>query len=349
MTIFRRDGQVRANVIQVAPRVSAPIINLPIRDNQFVKGGDLLFELDPSTFEAAYERALANLDSTKDRLASLDQQIAAARASVSQYESLIQQAEARVASARAQLDDDMKQFERFRVLVEDDRIPEARFDDIRRNRDVSDANLRSAEGALLEAQAALIQAQATLEATIATRGATGDDNAELRAAQAALREAELDLSFTKVRASVDGYISNLQIRLGSQAVANQPILALIDADSFWIDAYFRETLTGGIQADNRAAITLMSHPDVVIPGIVESVGWGISTQDGSSGHDLLPVVQPTYQWIRLAQRIPVRIDVGKLPGDIRLRVGTTASVLVMTGTSGMDDGNGVPPAPKLLQ
>lgn len=138
---WTRDGQIRANVIEIAPRVSAPIVTLPIVDNQFVRQGDLLFELDPRTFQAAYDQAFAKLESTVDELDTLDRQVEAARASVAQYGSLISQAQAQLQSAQAQLDEDTKQFERYRVLVEDDRIPEARFDVIRKNRDVSAANV----------------------------------------------------------------------------------------------------------------------------------------------------------------------------------------------------------------
>ena len=90
------------------------------------------------------------------------------------------------------------------------------------------------------AQANLAQAQANL-------GAAGEDNAQLRAAKAAVKQAELNLEFTRVKASVDGYVTNLQLRLGSQAVANQPALALVDVNSFWVDAYFRETFVGSLR------------------------------------------------------------------------------------------------------
>lgn len=347
---WTRDGQVRANVIEVAPRVSGPIINLPIRDNQFVKAGDLLFEIDPRIYQASYAEARARLDETMDQLKALDKQVEAAAASVRQFESAIPQAKSQVDSAEAQLNEDEKQYSRALQLVRDDRISQANFDVFEKNRDVSAANLVRAQSALIQANAALIQAQANYESAVATRGAPGENNSQLRAARAALETARLNLDFTKVHASVDGHVANLTLRLGSQAVANQPMLALIDADSFWIDAYFRESFVGDIDAGNRAAITLMSYPDTVIPGVVDSVGRGIAQSDGSTGVNLLPQVSPTFEWIRLAQRIPVRIKVGDLPPKVELLVGTTASVLVMTGTDASDgDEEMPPPAPVLLQ
>jgi multidrug resistance efflux pump len=121
------------------------------------------------------------------------------------------------------------------------------------------------------------------------------------------------------------------LQLGSQAVANQPVLALVDASSFWIDGYFRETMIGGIRAGDRAIVTLMTYPDQPLTGKVDSLGWGIAQQDGSTGSDLLPEVSPTFEWIRLAQRVPVRVHLDTLPEGVVLRVGTTASVLIKTG------------------
>ncbi|PRY20235.1 multidrug resistance efflux pump [Aliiruegeria haliotis] len=347
---WTRNGQVRANVLEVAPRVSGPIINLPIRDNQYVEAGDLLFEIDPRTFKSALEQAQAKFDETVEKLASLDKQIDAARASVKQYETLITQAESQLLSAEAQETEAEQQYDRALVLVERGRLPEAQFDGYQRDLNVALANVDQARSAVLQAKAAYAQAQASLGSAIASRGARGEENSQFREANAALETARLNLEFTQVRAAVSGHITNLTLRLGSQAVANQPILALIDDNSFWVDAYFRESYVSEIKPGNRAAITLMSHPDIVIPGVVDSVGRGIAKGEGSTGVNLLPNVSPTFEWIRLAQRIPVRIELGEVPEDIDLLVGTTASVLVMSKTDTSDEETDLPPpAPSILR
>ena len=97
----------------------------------------------------------------------------------------------------------------------------------------------------------------------------------------------------------------LELRLGSQAVANQPALALIDTNSYWVDGFFRETTIAEIRSGDKAVVTLMTYPDQPLEGTVDSLGWGISQQDGSTGFELLPQVSPTFEWIRLAQRVPV--------------------------------------------
>ena len=347
---WTRNGQVRANVLEVAPRVSGPIVDLPIRDNQYVEAGDLLFRIDPRTFQNALAQAQARFDETVEQLTAFDKQIDAARATVQQYESAIEQARSLLASAEAQATEADQQYNRAIILVEDGRIPQSQFDSFQADLDVARAGVLQAQSGVTQATAALAQAQSTLESAIASRGAEGDENSRLREAQAQLETARLNLEFTEVRASVDGYIANLTLRLGSQAVANQPMLALIDAKSYWIDAYFRENYVADIAPGNRTAITLMSYPNVVIPGIVDSVGRGIAQGEGSTGVNLLPTVSPTFEWIRLAQRIPVRVEIGDLPPGIDLLVGTNASVLVMTGTNAEDATREMPPpAPSILQ
>ena len=154
--------------------------------------------------------------------------------------------------------------------------------------------------------------------------------ADVEVAETNLNAAKLDLEFTEVRAPVDGYVTNLLLRYGSQTVANQPALALIDTNSFWVHGFFKETQIENIQPDNKVVIKLMSYPDAALQGVVESMGWGIAQQDGAPAADLLPTINPSFDWIRLAQRIPVRIRLTHIPDEVDLRVGTTASVFVMT-------------------
>jgi multidrug resistance efflux pump len=154
--------------------------------------------------------------------------------------------------------------------------------------------------------------------------------ADVQVAEANLHAARLDLEFSEVRAPVDGYVTNLLLRYGSQTVANQPALALIDTSSFWVHGFFKETQIENIRPDNKVVIKLMSYPDAPLEGVVESMGWGIAQQDGAPAADLLPTINPSFDWIRLAQRIPVRIRLTHVPDEVDLRVGTTASVFVMT-------------------
>ena len=243
---WTRDGHVRAQIIKITPRVGGPIVDLPVEDNQAVKKGDLLFSIDPRTYELAVE-----------------------------------QAEAKLKQAQAS------------KLVKEDQARRARTLHKKDKGAISEQSLVRKDNALLVALADVDVAEANLHA------------------------AQLDREFTELRAPVDGYVTNLLLRYGSQTVANQPALALVDTNSFWVHGFFKETQIEYIRPGNKAVVKLMSYPDTPLDGVVESIGWGIAQQDGAPGADLLPTINPSFDWIRLAQRIPVRIRLTHVPEEVR--------------------------------
>ena len=346
---WTRNGQVFAQVIQITPRVSGPLVKLPVEDNQFVKAGDLLFEIDPRTFEAALEQARANLDNTRDQIEALGRQVEAAQADVEAAEATIKQSEAAIKGYTGRVVETKKEYDRQRTLDKQGATSKRAVETARANWVAAANQTANAEAQLLQMQASLSEAKANLAKAQADLGAPGDQNAQVRLAKDEVQSAELNLEFTQKKAPVDGYVTNLNLRLGSQAVENQPIMALVDVSSYWVTGFFRENYIENIRKGNRAIVTLMSYPDKPLEGSVDSIGWGIAQDDGSTGSDLLPNISPTFEWIRLAQRVPVRIHLTKVPEEVKLRVGTTASVLVMTGTSGSKSEKTAVATPKALQ
>jgi multidrug resistance efflux pump len=343
---WTRDGQVRAEVIQITPRVSGPIVELPIEDNQFVKAGDLLFQIDPRTFEASLAQARAQYDTARDNYVAMDKQVEAAAAEVELSRAEVLQAESTIKGFDAEIEKNQAEYKRQLDMLAEDATSRKAMERARANFQVTVEKKKKAMAGLLQAKATLAQSEANQAKAKASRGSEGDANASLRAAKAAAQQAALNLEFTEVKAPVDGYITNLSQQIGSQAIANQPALALVDTNSYWIQGFFRENTIEDIRPGNKAIVTLMTYPDTPLEGVVDSLGWGIAQQDGSTGEELLPNISPTFEWIRLAQRVPVRIHLTDLPDDIELRVGTTASVLVMTS----EDQDGTAPAvPKVLQ
>lgn len=258
---WTRDGQVRANIIKVAPRVSGPIVNVAITDNQRVQKGDLLFEIDPETYQVALAQAEV----------ALEQSIISSKGKKIEYDRLL----------------DIRKKDKGAVSHKD-----------------------------------LIRREIAYQESLL----------KIKASEEKLKSAKLNLSYTRVAASVDGFVSNLDIRTGTQAVANQPLLALIDENSFWVFGFFRENQLPQIKPGSDAQVTLMSHPDTPLEATVDSIGWGIAPKDGTVGYNLLPNVNPVFQWIRLAQRIPVRISIKELPEGVHLRFGLSASIMVMEDT-----------------
>jgi multidrug resistance efflux pump len=344
---WTRDGLVRAQVVQIAPRISGPLVRVPIQNNQLVKKGDLLFEIDPSTFQATVNLARAQFDNMSDIVKSLVEQVEGLKRTVEQREAEINEAKFEVEGSAAQVENARISLGRAKELIAENVNTQRDVDDKSMAYQVALAQLGAARSKVSQTTAALAQAKDDLARGLADLGALGEHNPRLRRAAADLEIAQLNLDFTKVSAPTDGYVTNLRLGVGDSAVAHQAMLAVIDANSFYVQAFFRETFVGNFQKGDRAVVTLMSYPDTPLEGRVDSIGWGIAQQNGSTGFELLPSVKPTFEWIRLAQRLPVAVRIDKLPDNIKLRAGTTASVVVMTGTS--PDGDRVPPVPRALQ
>jgi multidrug resistance efflux pump len=344
---WTRDGLVRALVVEIVPRVSGPLVRVPIQNNQFVKKGDLLFEIDPSTFQASVNLARAQFDNMGDIVKSLVEQVEGLKRTVEQRQAEIGEAKFEVEGSAAQVENARISLGRAKELIAENVNTQRDVDDKSMAYQVAVAKLGADRAKVSQMTAALAQAKADLARGLADLGVIGEHNPRLRRVAAELEIAQLNLDFTKVWAPTDGYVTNLRSGVGDSAVAHQPMLAVIDANSFYVQAFFRETFVGNFQNGDRAVVTLMSYPDTPLQAKVDSIGWGIAQQNGSTGFELLPSVKPTFEWIRLAQRIPVAVRIEKVPDNVKLRAGTTASVVVITGTS--TDGNRVPPVPRALQ
>ena len=342
---WTRNGQVMAQVVEVTPRVSGTIVELPIIDNQFVKAGDPLFQIDPRTFQSTLDYKTAARDQTRTSIKALDAQIDASAAAVKRTEADIEYYQQQVIGKKARLKDYQGEFKRYAKMLSSGAGSQERLDQAEADVTAAEARLEGARAEQAKAEAANLEAIAGLARDKANRGAYGDANARLRAAEAALHHAKLDLEFTNIVAPVEGYITNMNLRLGDHVSANSAALALVDVDTYWVYGFFKENYLRNIKLGDLAIVTLMGYPDTPIWGRVTGRGWGIYQKDGSTGAELLPKISATYEWIRLPQRVPVRVELGKLPEGVELVVGTYASVLVKTGTAGDPAPEGVPPVP----
>jgi multidrug resistance efflux pump len=319
---------------------------LPIRDNQFVRTGDLLFEIDPSTYQANLDQVSAQLDQTGSNIKALGKQVEASQAAVEGTRAKVRQARSTIGQLVSTIDRNKAEYERQIIMLPEKATSQRALGRAKTSYDISLEEKIPAEAVLSQSQSALAESEAALAEVQAQLGALGESNPQIRASLAAVRQAQLNLDFTKIRAPADGYVTNLNLSLGSHAVANQPVLALVDVNSYWIYGFFKENDITGIHAGDRAVVTLMSYPGSPIGGSVDSIGWGIAQHDGRTGSNLLPSISPTFEWIRLAQRLPVRIHLTNVPREVALRVGTTCSVMVMTGTTGRGDDRPVPLTPR---
>lgn len=157
--------------------------------------------------------------------------------------------------------------------------------------------------------------------------------ATFNAAQQQQAKAELDLKRTEVLSPVTGYVTNLLLRVGDFAAAGSSNITVIDSESFWIDAYFEETKMAGVCVDDRVEAQLMGYSTPIV-GRVETVTRGISVSNAAAGAQGLPNVDPIYTWVRLAQRVPVRIAIEEVPRGVPLVSGMTATVTIKQADKG---------------
>jgi multidrug resistance efflux pump len=164
------------------------------------------------------------------------------------------------------------------------------------------------------------------------------DEAEYQQAEANLQQASVNLDRTEIRSPVDGWVTNLLAQLGDYAHVGQNLISVVDAHSFWVDGYFEETYLGRIQKGDRAEIRLMGYSEVV-RGHVGSIARGINVANAQANAEGLATVNPIFTWVRLAQRIPVRIEIDHVPKGVVLSAGMTATVQIDPRAEGRTDGS----------
>ncbi|BAW80515.1 hypothetical conserved protein [Candidatus Nitrosoglobus terrae] len=292
---WTRDARVHAEVVKVAPDVSGLITYVGVKDNQEVHQGDLLFEIDPVRFHHALEHAQANLDMAKAAIAVADADIKAT--------------EANATAAQAT------------YLM--------RHQESKRRRDMNQyATQEEQINTEAMAKTAYAQWQATLADHDQAKAAKAKALADMESAQVAIAVAKLDLVRSKVRAPIDGYITNLDVYVGEYAHTGQAYMALISRHNIWIYGYFEETKLLGVRIGDKVNVRLMNGAR--FKGYVESIARGIIDNQNKAGPNLLADVSPTFNWVRLAQRIPVRIsiDYNTVPPDLLLAAGLTATVVL---------------------
>ncbi len=254
---WTRDGRLRAEVAEIAAQVAGNIVKLNVADNGFVAEGDVILEIDPST-----------------------------------YQLLLSQRQSELSEARVKL-------ERLKLNAK-------RLDNM--PKELVSAEMRSDANLAWQAQ---LQA--------------------VKTAESALAEAQLNMDRTRIHAPFDGYVTNMDLRVGSWLEAGRPVLAFINSTSYFVVGYFQETRLAGVCAGSAALITFLGD-DQHYQGRVVSVGKGIADTNQNTSSQLLADVQQTFPWVRLAQRIPVRVAFTDLPSEQKLIAGRTVSVTVTPAT-----------------
>lgn len=302
---YTTQARVQGYVVGVAPKVAGLVKQVHVKNNQEIKVGQLLFEIDTSQYQIALDRANSDLENAKN-------QVSAGNAGVESARANLVAAQANELKARQDLS-------RLKRLHNED--PGT----------ISVRRIEVSQATLKQSTASVVAAKAAIEQAIEQKGGTDDENnAILKSAQSAVAQAELDLSNTKVIAETSGVITDLSAEIGQYAKAGNPILTLIAIQDVWINAEYTENNLGHIHEGSPVEILFDVLPGQIFKGTVRSIGLGISAgnppQPGT-----LPTIENNRDWLRQAQRFPVIINLDVTNQPVlrsHIRVGGQASVIV---------------------
>jgi len=361
------DAEVFANFIGVAPQVDGPITNLAAQDNEFVKQGGLLFEIDPRPYQYALEQEHSELNTLEGKIddqtrtiasqmsavgaarASTDRagaDVDSAAASISQAQASVIKAKAALDSAQAELQYTTRDFHRLEPLlakqfVTVDQVDQARtkvkvdqqaVDEARSQVKEAEAQVQAARAQYDQAKAAVQESWAKLAQSQHSVLTLTPLTAQREGKAAAIRTAEYNLNNCRVYAPFDARVTNLTISRGAYAHTGQQVFTLIDTRVWWVVANFRETQLRHIKPGMHADVYVLSRRNVRYDGVVDSVGYGVqpdATLVGSFSTSL-PDVQRSLNWVHLATRYPVRVRI--LASETEpFRLSESASVIMRPG------------------
>ena len=355
------DAGVRANFIEITAEVNGKLVALPVRDNAFVKKGDLLFEIDPRPYAYALQQALSDQEALEQQIVDAKRKIASEKSAVeaataAEFNSKtgiktagsgvdvasasVNRAKANVVAAEAQLTYATNNLHRVQPLLQKQYVT---VDQV----DLANTAVRTAQGNYDQALAALREAEAQHEQSVLHR-----DEADAAATESTARlgqaihnvdtldtlmsqrpgrasrvdQARLDLERCRVVAPFDAYVTNMNISLGAYARPGGAMFTLIDSTVWYVVANYRESKLKHIHIGSTVDVFLMGHPDRKFHGVVESIGYGVFPEDGAVQAGL-PQIERTLNWVHLSSRFPVRVRV-KDPDPTVFRLGATAVTVV---------------------
>jgi multidrug resistance efflux pump len=307
---WTRDATVRADVVTMAPEVAGKIVQLPVFDNKYVRKGDLLMVIDPTNYTIAVQQGEAAIQQAKASIQNIDAQLAVQQAQIGASEAQLHQTQAALVY-------DQEETPRYVALAKEGAASIQLAQQYTSQLHQQQATVESAEQNvnLAQRQVETLHAQrAAAEATLAQT-------------EAQLSQAQVNLERTRILAPVDGYVTNLLARRGDFIDVGTKTISVVDAGSFWVDGYFEETTFAGIHVGDPAEISLMGYRPIV-HGHVESFARAIDVSNAQPNGQGVATVDPIYTWVRLAQRIPVRIHVDSVPPGVVLAAGMTATVQI---------------------
>ncbi|WP_347986584.1 biotin/lipoyl-binding protein [Methylomonas sp. AM2-LC] len=330
------DAMVRANIVGIASEVNGRIVALHVEDNQYVKQGDLLFEIDSRPYQAKLAQAQAELMIAEKEVDSRRASSDSANLAIDRLQHNRVAASAEVARITAEDEYLHNYLERIEPLAEKDYVTADQIKQARSKYASSRAALADAQAKALAARSAIDEAKSESQRAQALIAQVDHVNARIEAARAVVAAAELDVEYCSIRAPFDAYVTNLNIREGEYAKAGTQLFALVDDRHWYAIANFKETYLHSIHPGQPADIFLIGYPGKRYKGVVTGIGWA-NSPDTIKQQGVLPEVQRTLNWVILASRFPVRIEIQDRDANYPLRMGMTAFVTILDGPAEKTD------------
>jgi membrane fusion protein (multidrug efflux system) len=346
------DAQIDGDVVAVSTRVSGAVLKVDVKDNQQVTKGQLLVEIDPADYTAGVRQAEAELAVAKAQARAADAQVgiveatsrgglSVARAqlsgsttSVAGADADIAAAQAALARAQAQADQADLDLSRDESLLKDQAIPRQQVDMARSNAQASRAAVAQMQAQLTAARdkkrtaqtgiaesAARVEQSAPVDAQLANAYLA---HARVDSADAALTQAKLKLSYTRIEAPSDGLLSRLAVREGQDAQTGQQVVSIVP-NATYVVANFKETQVGQMHVGQRAEIKVDAYPGRTFEGKVDSTSPGTGAR-----FSMLPPDNASGNFVKVVQRVPVKIAWVNVPADVKLAAGMSTDVTVIT-------------------
>ncbi len=297
---------IEARIVPVSAKVSGTVARVLVNDNQLVKQGDLLFEIDPRDYKLHIAQAAAGVGIAENETGGEQLKVEGARAALQ--------------SAKARFDQAVVDQKRAEKLFRRDVLPKEQLDRLMTARRVSEAQLKEADEALKRAQ---------FEAGLVVKSG---GKAKILQRKAQLDEAELQLSYTKVYAPRDGYITRKSVEAGVNIQAGQPLMALVPLQDAWITANYKERQITNLKPGQKVEFSVDAYPGKKFSGTLDSIMAGTG-----AAFSLLPPENATGNYVKVVQRVPVKITIDKSSDPEQLlRVGMSVIPVVLTGRTAGD-------------
>lgn len=310
------DAFVDGRVHVIASKISGTVKVIHIQDNQFVKKGNLILEIDPTDYEVRVKDARAGLEAERKRLSEIQNRVDTVKKQLAEIIASLEAARANVELQMANLELARVNLRRSEFLLKKEAIPKQQYDNSKTTYEVAVAQVKAAQDQTKQIEASLETQKSLIKQT---ESGLPTQEAQIRQKEAALIGAELNLGYTKVYAPTDGYITRRTVEVGNQIQANQPLMAVVPLaqEDIWITANYKETDLEKVKPGQKVRIKVDTYPGKAFYGKVDSVQAGTGAV-----FSLFPPENATGNYVKVVQRIPIKIvlDPGTDPSH-NLRIG----------------------------